>query len=81
MSSRRPKINNLIVLNSLKMKNNMFDLNQMKVQELSFEELMHIEGGGFWKTLGIILGIATVTAVAITLISILGPGAAIMAFI
>jgi hypothetical protein len=63
------------------MENNMFDLKQMQVQELTFEELMTIEGGGFWHTLGVILGIATVVATAITLFSILGPTAALMAFI
>ena len=63
------------------MENNMFDLRQMQVQELTFEELLHIEGGGFWHTLGVILGIATVVATVIAVVSIAGPAAALMAII
>jgi bacteriocin-like protein len=63
------------------MENNIFDLRQMKAQELTFEELMNIEGGGFGHTLGIILGIATVVVTVIALISLVGPGAALMAII
>ncbi len=63
------------------MENNMFDLKQMEAQELTFEELMTIEGGGFWHTLGVILGIATVVVTAIAIISLLGPGATLMALI
>ena len=29
------------------MENNIFDLKQMQAQELTFEELLTIEGGGF----------------------------------
>jgi hypothetical protein len=53
----------------------------MQAQELSFEELLHIEGGGFWHTLGVILGIATVVATVVAVISLAGPGAALMAII
>jgi hypothetical protein len=63
------------------MENNMFDLRQMQAQELTFEELLNIEGGGFWHTLGIILGIATVVATVIAVISVVGPAAALMAII
>ena len=63
------------------MENNIFDLKQMQAQELTFEELLTIEGGGFWHTLGVILGIATVVATVIALISVVGPGAALMALI
>ena len=63
------------------MENNIFDLRQMNAQELTFEELMNIEGGGFWYTLGVILGIATVVATVIALISVVGPAAALMAII
>ena len=63
------------------MENNLFDLSQMHAQELSFEELLTIEGGGFWHTLGAILGIATVVATVIAFISIVGPSAALMALI
>jgi hypothetical protein len=42
---------------------------------------MAIEGGGFWHTLGVILGIATVVVTAIAIISLLGPGATLMALI
>ncbi len=63
------------------MENNLFDLSQMHAQELSFEELLTIEGGGFWHTLGVILGIATVVATVIAFISIVGPSAALMALI
>jgi len=59
----------------------MFDLKQMQVQDLTFDELMTIEGGINWHIIGIILGIATVVASAITLITLLGPAAALMAFI
>jgi hypothetical protein len=34
----------------------------MGVCELSMSELLTIDGGGFWNTLGIILGVATVVA-------------------
>jgi len=63
------------------MENNIFDLNQMQAQELTFEELLQIEGGGFWHTLGVILGIATVVATVVAVISLAGPGAALMAII
>jgi hypothetical protein len=63
------------------MENNIFDLRQMNAQELTFEELMSVEGGGFWYTLGIILGIATVVATVIAVISVVGPAAALMAII
>jgi hypothetical protein len=63
------------------MENNMFDLRHMQAQELTFEELLNIEGGGFWHTLGVILGIATVVATVIALITVVGPGAALMAII
>ena len=63
------------------MENNLFDLSQMHAQELSFEELLTIEGGGFWHTLGVILGIATVVATVIAFITIVGPSAALMALI
>ena len=63
------------------MENNIFDLRQMNAQELTFEELINIEGGGFWHTLGIILGIATVVATVVVLISVVGPSAALMAII
>jgi hypothetical protein len=63
------------------MENNIFDLRQMNAQELTFEELINLEGGGFWHTLGIILGIATVVATVIVLISVVGPSAALMAII
>jgi hypothetical protein len=63
------------------MENNIFDLRQMQAQELSFEELLQIEGGGFWHTLGVILGIATVVATVVAVISLAGPGAALMAII
>ena len=32
--------------------------------ELSLNELIHIEGGGFWRTLGYIVGIIAVAAIA-----------------
>ncbi len=32
--------------------------------ELSLNELIHIEGGGFWKTLGYIVGVIAVVAIA-----------------
>jgi hypothetical protein len=63
------------------MENNIFDLRQMQAQELTFEELLQIEGGGFWHTLGVILGIATVIVTAIAIISVLGPSATLMALI
>jgi hypothetical protein len=63
------------------MENNLFDLRQMQANELTFEELLTIEGGGFWHTLGVILGIATVVATVIAFISLVGPGAALMAII
>jgi len=63
------------------MENNIFDLKQMQAQELTFEELLQIEGGGFWHTLGVILGIATVVATVVAVISLAGPGAALMAII
>ena len=63
------------------MENNIFDLRQMQAQELTFEELLTIEGGGFWHTLGVILGIATVVATVIAVISLAGPSAVLMALI
>lgn len=63
------------------MENNIFDLNRMQAQELTFEELLTIEGGGFWHTLGVILGIATVVATVIAVISLAGPSAVLMALI
>ena len=63
------------------MENNIFDLRQMQAQELTFEELLQIEGGGFWHPLGVILGIATVIVTAIAIISVLGPSATLMALI
>ena len=63
------------------MENNIFDLKQMQAQELTFEELLTIEGGGFWHTLGVILGIATVVATVIAVISLAGPSAVLMALI
>lgn len=63
------------------MENNIFDLRQMQAQELTFEELLNVEGGGFWHTLGVILGIATVIVTAIAVITILGPSATLMALI
>jgi hypothetical protein len=53
----------------------------MQAQVLTFEELLNIEGGGFWHTLGVILGIATVVATVIAVISVVGPAAALMAII
>ncbi len=32
--------------------------------ELSLNELIHIEGGGFWRTLGIIIGVIAAVAIA-----------------
>jgi len=63
------------------MENNIFDLRQMQAQELTFEELLNVEGGGFWHTLGVILGIATVIVTAIAVITNLGPSATLMALI
>jgi len=31
--------------------------------ELSLNELIHIEGGGFWRTLGYIVGVIAVAAI------------------
>jgi hypothetical protein len=47
------------------MKRELLDVQAMGMRELSMDELMCIEGGGFWNTLGIILGVATVVAAVI----------------
>jgi hypothetical protein len=57
------------------MKRELLDVRLFGVYELSMGELMTIDGGGFWNTLGIILGVATVVAAAY----IVGPLALIAA--
>lgn len=57
------------------MKRELVDIRLLGVCELSKEELLMIDGGGFWNTLGIILGVATVVAAAY----IVGPMALIAA--
>ncbi|MEY2792563.1 MAG: hypothetical protein RJA76_555 [Bacteroidota bacterium] len=36
----------------------------LEAVELTFNELIHIEGGGFWKTVGYIVGALAVVAIA-----------------
>lgn len=55
------------------MKRELLDMHFYGVSELSMGELLTIDGGGFWNTLGIILGAATVVAAAL----IVGPMALI----
>lgn len=55
------------------MKRELLDVRLFGVSELSMGELLTIDGGGFWNTLGIILGVATVVAAAL----IVGPMALI----
>ncbi|MEY3855355.1 MAG: hypothetical protein RIS68_1369 [Bacteroidota bacterium] len=55
------------------MKRELLDVRFYGVSELSMGELLTIDGGGFWNTLGIILGVATVVAAAL----IVGPMALI----
>ena len=55
------------------MKCELLDMRFYGVSELSMGELLTIDGGGFWNTLGIILGVATVVAAAL----IVGPMALI----
>jgi len=55
------------------MKRELLDMRFYGVSELSMGELLRIDGGGFWNTLGIILGVATVVAAAF----IVGPMALI----
>ena len=55
------------------MKYELLDMRFYGVSELSMGELLTIDGGGFWNTLGIILGVATVVAAAL----IVGPMALI----
>ncbi len=57
------------------MKRELLDICQMGVCELSMSELLTIDGGGFWNTLGIILGVATVVAALV----LVGPVALIAA--
>ncbi|MEY4610309.1 MAG: hypothetical protein RL246_628 [Bacteroidota bacterium] len=57
------------------MKRELLDIRQMGVCELSMSELLTIDGGGFWNTLGIILGVATVVAALV----LVGPVALIAA--
>ena len=41
------------------------------VDTLSFDEMMVIDGGGFWETLGIIVGIVVAVAVVIAVPAVL----------
>lgn len=47
------------------MQKTQFSLNLWEAQELTQEELILIDGGGFWETFGIISGIAVVVAAII----------------
>ena len=47
------------------MKRELLDVRFYGVSELSMGELLTIDGGGFWNTLGIILGVATGVAGAL----------------
>ena len=45
------------------MKNDWNNLNKFTDYELSWQEQMHIEAGGFWEILGIVCGVLTVVAI------------------
>lgn len=53
----------------------MLDLSLCNSVELTFDEMLSIEGGGFWGTLGIILGVAVAVASIYGVIAYIGvPG-------
>jgi len=47
------------------MKKEFFPVSAWGMKELNAVELIHIDGGGFWETFGIIAGIAVVVAAVI----------------
>ncbi len=47
------------------MKNTQYSNYEWDMQELTLSELIYIDGGGFWETLGIISGIAVVVAAVV----------------
>lgn len=47
------------------MKKEWLELGSYGTLELSLWEQIHIDGGGFWETFGIVLGVATVIAAII----------------
>ncbi len=47
------------------MKNTQYSNYEWDMQELTPSELIYIDGGGFWETLGIISGIAVVVAAVV----------------
>lgn len=47
------------------MEKQFLNLSLMGATELSYFESLSIEGGGFWKTLGFICGVAAIAAVII----------------
>ncbi|MEK6547848.1 MAG: hypothetical protein AABZ56_05990 [Bacteroidota bacterium] len=44
------------------MKKEIFPVSAWGMQELNSMELIQIDGGGFWETFGIIMGVAVVVA-------------------
>ena len=47
------------------MKQEFFPVSAWGMQDLNSMELIHIDGGGFWETFGIITGVAVVIAAVI----------------
>ena len=47
------------------MKKEFFPVSAWGMQELNTMELIHMDGGGFWETFGIITGVAVVIAAVI----------------
>ncbi|WP_164847844.1 hypothetical protein [Sandaracinomonas limnophila] len=45
------------------MKNNPINFMELGAIELTLNELIQIEGGGFWRTVGQIVGVAAVVAI------------------
>lgn len=45
------------------MKNDWSTWDNFTINELSWQEQMHIEAGGFWETLGIVCGVLAVAAI------------------
>ncbi len=45
------------------MKNEWITLENFTINELSWQDQMHMEAGGFWETFGIVCGVLTVAAI------------------
>ena len=53
------------------MKKEIFPVSAWGMQELNSMELIQIDGGGFWETFGIIMGVAVVVAGVIYTVGLL----------